>query len=118
MVSWHFSAARSQGLDIKDVGNERAFTAFTIRHFESEDWQENLPDYIDTSWSLIRQENLERDFRNIAAELNLNVRRVLTFKSGYRTSQSDSYRYLFSKEARDLTAQRYRKWLSGFDYDF
>jgi hypothetical protein len=118
MVSSHFFRASKQGLDKNDVDNEKAFTAFVQKRLDSMEWQQHLPDLMDSSWRFIRQEHLEDDFRRLASELGLEFKRPLHFKSGLRPPEKNSYEYLYSKYTKDMVATRYRKWIDAFDYRF
>jgi hypothetical protein len=122
MVSGFFFDAGQQGLDLKDVNNEKAFTAWMMRRGDQTSfqvgWQEDLPDLLDSSWTCIRQEYLEDDFRSLASDLGLRTKRTLNYKSEYRPPHQKTYEYLYSKYARDWVATRYRKWIDAFDYSF
>ena len=118
MVSGHFFAAARKGLDKNDVDNEKAFTAFVQKRLDSNEWQQHLPDLMDSSWRFIRQEHLEDDLRRLASDLGLELKRPLHFKSGLRPPEKNSYEYLYSKFTKDIVANRYRKWIDAFDYRF
>ena len=118
MVSGHFFRAARHGLDKNDVDNEKAFTAFVQKSLDTNKWQQHLPDLMDSSWRIIRQEYLENDFRRLASDLGLEFKRPLHFKSGLRPPEENSYEYLYSKSTKDMVATRYRKWIDAFDYKF
>jgi hypothetical protein len=118
MVSRHFFMSARDGLEKKDVDNESAFTASVLKHIERDEWEVNLPDFVDSSWSLIRQESLESDFLGLTHQWGVSPGPTLNFKSEYRPRENRDYKYLYSKETRELVSSRYSKWLEAFDYDF
>lgn len=118
MVSGHFFEAHRKGLDKDDVDNETAFTAFVKKKLGRKNRPNNLPDLLDSSWRLIRQENLEGDVHQLANDLGIEIGPTLHLKSGLRPIGKMSYEHLYSKSTKDLVANHYRKWLDAFDYGY
>lgn len=118
MVSWHFFRAKNRGVDPKLVANRDSFQRFVEELFANSFWQEDLPDVVDSSWRLLRQECLVSDIRNGLSQLGLAVRDVPSYKSGSFPRGEAGYREFYSKSTRQLVEARYRKWLSAFNYEF
>lgn len=71
------------------------------------------------SLTLIRYENLEHDLAKTIESLGIVVpESIPTFKMGIRPRETQDYRAMYTKRSRAHVEDRFKTYLSAFDYSF